>query len=485
MEYIIKGYKPEKFFNYFEEISAIPRGSGNEKGIMEYLKKFADERGLWCYTDDVFNVIIKKPGSAGCESLPPVILQGHTDIVCEKNQDTVHDFLHDGLKLYVDDEGFLHAKGTTLGADNGTAVCFMLTILDSQELVHPPLECVFTAQEEVGLVGAAKLDYTKLSGRTMINMDAGPLGNAVGSCAGGLRIKMTRDIPYTSTEGTAMAIAVRGLQGGHSGGAISKTKGNSLKIISRVIDAIMQVVPAEICSVDGGDKDNAIPRESDAVLVFKSGADADKALEIVKKMNGEIRDEFGSNDPGLSITCKEVQTPDKSFGAEFSAAISKFMMLAPSNVYFRNFLLGDAVISSVNFASIHTADGKIEANFSPRSATGSIKQEIRRNLEILAGLFGFETEYSGEYPGWSYNENSRVRDIFKEVCVEVLGKEPTIHAIHGGLECGLFIDKLPGLDAIAIGPNGSGGHTPEEKLDLASCETQWKILTALLEKLAK
>ena len=266
MEYKITGYKPEKLFHFFEEISAIPRGSGNEQGISDFLVKFAQDRGLWVYQDEAHNVIIKKGGSKGAEDRPAVMLQGHLDMVCEKVAGVEHDFEKEGIDLVVKD-GVLTANGTTLGSDNGVAVALMMMVLDDEDIVHPPVECVFTTEEEVGLNGARALDKSQISARTMINMDSEEEGMATISCAGGLRIECTRPITRETAAGTLLSIEISGLKGGHSGTDIDKERQNAIRVMARVIYQLMKNTNGKLVSFDGGNKDNAIPRECSASLI--------------------------------------------------------------------------------------------------------------------------------------------------------------------------------------------------------------------------
>ncbi len=483
MEYIIKGYKPESFFRFFEEISAVPRGSYNEKGIMQYLANFAKERGFEHYTDETYNIIIKKPASSGCETLPAVIFQGHTDIVCEKNNGTVHNFETDPLPLYIDD-GILRARGTTLGADNGTAVAYMLALLDADNLRHPPLECIFTSQEEVGLVGAFALDCTPLTGKRMINMDSGSLGRTVAGSAGGVMMHLAKTIAQEPAKGHALAVSITGLQGGHSAGAIDLSRGNPLKILAFIMQTLLTHAPMVLASIEGGSKDNAIPREADAILVFETEEARAAAAATVLDLARELKAQYGQNDPGLTVTTENAPLPETAFTKAFTEELVRLMVMAPHGVVYRNMALNNALIASVNFASIHSAGGVVRMAFTPRSSDAVLKAQMKQQVQTMADVFNYNVTLHGDFPGWRYTETSFMRDVFNAVCQEVLGEGSTVVTTHGGLECGVFADKIPGIDIIAIGPNAGGGHTPEEWLNLASCETQWQIIVGILEKLA-
>ncbi|WP_312640638.1 aminoacyl-histidine dipeptidase [Hydrogenoanaerobacterium sp.] len=485
MEYIVKGYEPKAIFQYFEEISAIPRSSGNEKGMADYLEVFAKKHNLFCYRDEIHNVIIKKAGSAGCEGLPAVMLQGHTDMVCEKNAGTAHDFEKEGIKLEVKD-GYLCAKGTTLGADNGIAVALMLAVLADDSLKHPPLECVFTVQEETGLFGAVALDGGVLSARTMINLDSEEEGIATVSCAGGMRIRLHKTIDWVETEGAyGLQVAVRGLLGGHSGADIHLEHANANKVMGRILYSVLLEVDANLVTITGGSKDNAIARECDCTLAFHSEEDLAKAKAIITAAAEDIHAELAAAEPDFRVELAQTALPQQMMSKDTTDAIVKLVFLAPNGMRKRNVLAGNFVVCSVNLGVITTDDTKTVVYFSPRSSVASLQQETKKELTLLSDLFGCKLTCDSEYPGWSYAENSHIRDVLCESYRKLFGGEMKIEAIHAGLECGLFIDKLPGLDAIAIGPTMYGCHTPDERLELASCERFWKLLIGVLEDLTK
>lgn len=485
MEYKIKGYQPESMFHFFEEISAIPRGSKNEKAISEYLTAFAEQRGLSCYSDTLYNVIIKKPASSGCENKPPVMLQGHTDMVCEQNEGTNHDFEHDGLDLQVRD-GILTANGTTLGADNGVAVALMLALLDSSDCKHPPLECVFTSQEEIGLNGAAALDASQIDARIMINLDSEDEGIATVSCAGGLRFNL--DKPFKRETVPAphlLTLKISGLFGGHSGMDINQERGNANMIMGRILYTILQGTPARLAEMNGGNKENAIPRECTAVLAFSSGQDCTKAEEAAKRLGEAIKAELASNEPNFTLHVSAGSKTEISAGTEEETRqLIRLLYLAPNGAMSRNIKQGGFVISSLNLGVVRTSGNALSVTFSPRSSIASLQEDTKQKLSLLAELFGFTCNISGEYPGWSFAEESKIRSVFCESYRDLFGEELKIEAIHAGLECGLFASKLPGLDAIAVGPSVKDCHTPEESLELSSLARLWTLIVAVLDRLS-
>ncbi|MEG1954326.1 MAG: aminoacyl-histidine dipeptidase [Hydrogenoanaerobacterium sp.] len=485
MKYVIQGYEPKVLFKYFEDLSAIPRSSGNEKAVADYLENFAKANNLFIYRDKLNDVIIKKAGSKGCENLPAVMLQGHTDMVCEKNSDTVHDFEKDGLKLVVKD-GVLSADGTTLGADNGVAVALMLAVLSDDALCHPPLECVFTVQEETGLFGAVELDGSLLSAKTMINMDSEEEGIATVSCAGGMRVRLHKNREYEDEKyGFLLALSLRGLLGGHSGADIHLGRANANKLMGRILNAVLRNVQLRLVTINGGSKDNAIPRESDCVAAFKTEAERENARDIIAAVTADIKAELAAAEPNFKIDLKTEDRQAAVMSKALTEAVVRGVYLAPYGPLARNVQKGGFVVSSVNLGVITTKEDEVVLCFSLRSSEDSLQQETLHRLELLAELLGFRLSKDSEYPGWSYAEKSNIRDIFCKCYKKEFGTELKIEAIHAGLECGLFIKKMPGLDAIAVGPNLRKCHTPEEELDLASCGRFWQLLVSVLAELAK
>ena len=485
MEYKITGYKPEKLFHFFEEISAIPRGSKNEKGISDYLVKFAKDRGLWVYQDEAYNVIIKKGGSKGAEDRTAVMLQGHIDMVCEKIAGVEHDFEKDGIDLVVKD-GVLTANGPTLGTDQGGAVAPMMTELDAEHRGHSPVECESTTEEEIGLNGARALDKSQISARTMINMDSEEEGVATISCAGGLRVECSRPIKREAAEGTLLTIEISGLKGGHSGTDIDKERQNAIRTMARVVYQLMKATDGKLVSFDGGNKDNAIPRECTASLIYADAEEAKKAEELACSLAETLADEITPYEENFAceISSEEGRTAEAISGEDARAFISA-MYLAPNGVQSRNMKLDGFVVVSVNMGVVRSEENRLVIVFSPRSSVASLQEEMKARIGLLADTFGFTAEYSGEYPGWSYREESPVREVFCESYRELFGEELRTEALHAGLECGLFSDAIPGLDAIAVGPTLYNVHTPEENLPLDSFERFYKLLKDVLRRLAE
>ena len=417
MEYKITGYKPEKLFHFFEEVCAVPRGSGNEKGISDFLVKFAKDRGLWVYQDDSYNVIIKKGGSKGAEDKEPVMLQGHIDMVCDKRAGVEHDFTKEGIDLVLKD-GVLSANGTTLGADNGVAIALMMMVLDDEDIKHPPVECVFTTEEEVGLNGAQALDKSQITARTMINMDSEEEGVATISCAGGLRVQLTRPVERIAAEGTLVQIKIEGLLGGHSGTDIDKERQNANILMARMVEHLMKNTDGKLVTFAGGTKDNAITRECEASLIYAEKAEAEKAEKLACALAETFSEEISSFEPdfGCEISLEEGQSVSALKDEDAKAFVSA-IRLAPNGVYRRNIKMDGFVVVSSNMGVVRADEKELVIVVSPRSSVASLQEDTKERFALLADTFGFTIDYSGEYPGWDYKEDSRIREVDRKSVV--------------------------------------------------------------------
>ena len=477
MQYIIEGYQPARLFRFFEEISAIPRGSRNEKAIADYLVEFAKSRGLEFYRDEMENVFIRMPGSAGREHEPAVLFQGHTDMVCEKNNDTVHNFETDPLKLAVKD-GMLYAEGTTLGADDGIAVAIMLTILDGELASHPPIECLFTSQEEIGLHGADAFDCSLIGARQMINLDSESDNSAIVGCAGGVRHDMSLPLTRQPFAGEAMQIEVKGLMGGHSGENIHLGRANANKLMARILNRLLAEDNLRLCTCVGGSKDNAIPRECCALVSVRSAADAAaKVLALAE----EIRGELVADDAGFTVTALPAAAPAVMLDADTTRRIVLPMTVAAVGVMAMNHNVGMVEFSrNMGVVRLEENSQTLRLVFSSRSPKESQLTASIAELDALAALVGGSFQHHSRYPGWDYAPVSPLRDAYIAAYVGLYGEQPVIKSIHAGLECGLLKAKIPDLDIIAIGANLENIHSPAEKMDLRSCEKIWTIIAAIL-----
>ncbi|MHC6180632.1 aminoacyl-histidine dipeptidase [Clostridium sp. JNZ X4-2] len=482
---VLKNIEPVEVFKYFEEISKIPRGSGNEKGVSDYLVSFAKEHNLDVIQDKALNVIIKKKGSRGYENSPIIVIQGHMDMVCEKKSGVDHDFMKDPIKLRVVDD-MLYATGTTLGGDDGIAVAMGLAVLASDSIAHPPIELVVTTSEETGMDGAVALDPKSVSGKTLINIDSEEEGILLVSCAGGCSSKATIPITWenTSDDSTAFIIEVEGLKGGHSGAEIHKGRANSNKLMARLLKTLSSKMDFSMVSINGGSKHNAIAREAEAVICIKQ---KDEALLKSEAANVEklFKDEFKTADPDLKVNLKTAdQMPKKVMDGDTTKNIINFLYLIPNGVQSMSMDIEGLVESSLNLGVVQTKEDSAEIISSIRSSVRSLKENIFNTIVTIGGFTNAKVAAESAYPEWKYNPDSKIREVFIEVYEKLFGKKPLVSAIHAGLECALFEEKFKGqLDMISLGPTMFGVHTADEHLSIPSTQRTWKYLVEVLKTL--
>ena len=480
---ILQNLQPQKVFNYFEEISNIPRGSGNEREISDYLLNFAKKLGLEVIQDSALNIIIKKPATKGYENAPTVIIQGHMDMVCEKNNDTEHDFTKDPLKLRIVDD-YIYATGTTLGADNGIAVAYAMAILASDDIEHPALEVLLTTDEETGMTGAMAVSKENIQGKMLINLDNEEEGFLLVSCAGGIRSKAVLNVEFEDVDHKEiLAIEVTGLKGGHSGMDIIKERGNSNKLMGRVLKALIGEFDLNLISINGGSKNNAIPREAQAIIaVDKSEKEAIE--KFVAKLNDLLRHELRAQDPGLSVTCSnKAEASSKMFTTESTENVIDLLYLYPNGINTRSVEIEGLIESSTNLGVVTTNENNIEFDSAVRSSIPSLKEEIVLRTKTIVELLGGEFTTNAGYPAWEYNANSKLREICQDVHKKMYGKEAEIVAIHAGVECGLFNENLGDLDMISFGPNLYDVHTPDEHMSISSVKNTWEYLLEILKNI--
>lgn len=483
MEHLITGYQPESLFAFFEKISAIPRGSGNEAGIAAWLCEFAKQRGIECYRDEWNNVFMTVPATLGYEERPAILLQGHTDMVCEKRAEVNHHFETDPLTLKLKDD-ILTADGTTLGGDDGIAVAIMLSAM-TEDIPHPRLECLFTSDEERGMTGAQNFDYSRITAAELINIDSEEEGVATVSCAGGARIRLSLPVSRVRTPNTGgvLKIAVSGLSGGHSGADIHLGKGNANELLARALHEIYAATPFRLISISGGSKDNAITRDSEA-LIYTS--EPEQAKRIVAQTEKILRAESCKADARLRLTAKKGSEEDvymMSFAE--TARVLDMILLSPTGALTRCPSDLDLVESSSNLGVLVDEGDYIVANFLARSSVESRMNALIASYTRLARLIGAEISVHDRYPGWAYRAESPLRDDFLRIAKEQLSDRitPRASAIHAGLECGFILSAVShDLDAISIGPDLKDIHTPDERLNLRSCERLWNIVAALLAR---
>ena len=463
---------------FFNEIAKIPHGSFNEKAISDYLVAFAKENGLTYKQDDKFNVIIDKPASPGYEDREPVILQAHIDMVCENNKDVEHDFTKDPLDLYVED-GWLKARGTTLGADDGYGVSYMMAILENKDLKHPPLSCLFTSMEEVGLLGAANLKAEDLHGKRLINLDGGGEVRTTVSSAGGATGLSHCPVHFEANTKPAYALRVRGLKGGHSGGLIHLELGNSNTLLARVLKELqLQGMDVQLSSFSGGLKFNAIPREADAVFV--SETDPGKLEAAIRGSETRIKGELEFSDPGFCVVFEPADA-EQVIVQKDSDNFLNYLYLMINGFQHRSMAIEGLTAASLNAGVVTTKEDEILIEDLIRSALASHTDDMINHLQVLAGLCNVTLEVPDRYPGWGFTAESPLRNTLREVLKErdIDLKE---EAAHGGLECSMFKGLDDSLDIITYGPVAQGAHTPEEKLDLASFDRAFDVLCEVLAR---
>ena len=478
---------PEKVFHYFAEISKIPRASKKEKEISDWLVKFAKERKLKVIQDEHYNVIIKKKATEGYEDFSPLILQGHMDMVWEKNKDTEFDFSTQGIELVIDGD-FLKANGTTLGADNGIAVAYALAILDSDDIKHPALEVVITTDEEDGMSGVVNLDFDEFDGKTLINLDTEEYGEVYVSSAGGTRTE-TKFIFETKKIGngyTPISIEVKGLSGGHSGAEIHKNLGNSIKILSEVLYHLSKRYEMSLMHIDGGGKVNAIPREAVAEIAVKLDGDS---IDELKKLAGlafeNILKDFKVSDKSPILAIEKIEEKNLGISLGDTLNIINFLHEVPNGVLEMSKHIEGLVETSINigFISTEIVDGnvKIRIKSLARSMANDPLNKLVEEVTDLTRKHDANIKIAASNPSWEYKEDSKIRELIAKSFKEITGNEPVIKAIHAGLECGVFTQNIKGADVVSIGPNIYGAHTPEERMDIKSVGETWKWLLKILE----
>jgi dipeptidase D len=472
-------------FQYFKEMNKIPRGSGNEKELSDWLVGFAKEHSLDVTQDKAMNIIIRKPGSAGYENAPTVILQGHMDMVCEKEEDKEHDFLKDPIDFIVEGDK-IHADRTTLGADNGIAVSYGLAILASHEIAHPPIELLITVSEETGMDGAFALDASLLSGRRLINIDAEEEGKLLVSCAGGIGATLKLPIEWEDAPESFQIVnlVVDGLQGGHSGVEINKQRGSASKIMGRILLDLERTVNLSVFAINGGTKHNAIPRKAVAGLLVKSEEESllkDKLAAWTLILQNELQ----GVDDGVQLSLKKSsETVKKVFSAKTTHGVIQILNLIPAGVINMSSAIPGLVQTSSNLGVVLTLEDMVTFENTIRSSVRSNRTTVADEMGIIGEVTGAKVVYASEYPEWQYNPSSKLREVFVDAYNELYGKKPEITAIHAGLECGLFSEKFDGkIDLISFGPNLYDVHTPKEYLSISSVERTWTYLLKVLEKL--
>ncbi len=472
---ILKNIEPKEVLGYFEEICSIPHGSGNTKKISDYIVSFAKERNLEYYSDELNNVIIIKEGTAKGDA---VILQGHIDMVCQKEANCDKDMETEGLDIYVDGD-YIKADKTTLGGDDGIAVAMMLALLDSENIKHPRIEAVFTVDEETGMYGAAGIDLSPLKGKRMLNIDSEEEGVFTVSCAGGNMTRASIPVTFADCSMPSWEIKVSNLTGGHSGVEIDKKRANANVLMSRILMSLKEKTDFTLACVDGGTKDNAICVES----VARLSTNDEKALHnLCDKMEKAFKNEYSSTEKNLQVSVKKCESK-KAMDKESSDRIVAFLGCAPNGIFEMSAQIDSLVQTSLNIGTVKTDENSVSVGFCVRSSIDTQKEMLTQKIKTLAQISGGNVCVEGDYPGWEYKVNSPLRDIMVDAYRQQYGKEPLIQAIHAGLECGLFAGKIENLDCISFGPELLEIHTVRERMSISSVQRTWKLLVSVLEKM--
>jgi dipeptidase D len=477
---VLEKLEPKEVFHYFEELCSIPHPSYKEGQISDYCVRFAKERGLTVYQDDLKNVIIIKEATPGYESVEPLVIQGHLDMVCEKEPNCTIDFEKDGLELMIEGD-YITAKGTTLGGDDGIAVAYVLAILASDTIEHPKLEVIFTTAEEVGMEGATGIDVSMLEGRKLLNLDSEEEGYMLTSCAGGCGVECNLPVSWEEKTGTQIEIVVEGLLGGHSGVEIDKGRANSNLLMGRVLLEAEKTVKYAIVSIGGGTKDNAIPRETKARVIVAEGEE-EALIQAVAETASALTREYSTSDPEIKIYAKAVGSGTAYvLTEEVAEKTLQLINHLPNGIQSMSADIEGLVETSLNLGVLALTSEQLSMRYAVRSSVGTAKEFLKDKIAHLVAYMGGTITCKGEYPAWEYKKDSVLREDMVRIYREMYGKEPVIQAIHAGLECGILAGKLEGLDAVSIGPDMIGVHTTEEKLSISSTKRVWEYILEVIK----
>ena len=475
---VLDHLEPKKVFEYFEILTTIPHGSYNCKAVSDFCVDFAKKRGLFVIQDDHYNVIIKKEASPSCAHKPALILQGHLDMVCQKDPDSPVDFAKDALELQTDGD-FVSAKGTTLGGDDGIAVAYCLALLDDDSMKHPPLEVVFTTEEEVGMEGATALDTSILEGRYLLNIDSEEEGILLAGCAGGTTVKVSLPLKYQQITGRMCTVSITGLLGGHSGTEIGKNRGNAHILMGRLLCGVKGL---HINLIYGASeqKDNAIPNECYVELICE---DREALEEAAKRLIKSFKEQFRDTDDGMEVRL-EFSDPQKRdcLTRDTQDAVFYFLTHTPNGIHTMSQDIEGLVESSLNLGILKMDGDEISFSFGVRSSVPFYKEELSGRLESLARKLNGSYERVNDYPAWEYKKDSVLRDVFLKAYRQMYGKEMKVEMIHAGLECGIFASKIKGLDIVSFGPDIFDIHTTGERLSVPSVKRTWELLLKIIEE---
>lgn len=482
MSVTIHDLQPKEIWKYFSQLNAIPRASKKEERVIEFMKNFGRNLGLETKVDSIGNVLIKKPGTKDKEANATIIMQGHLDMVHQKNTDTIFDFETQGINMYVDGD-WLKAKGTTLGADNGIGVAAIMAVLASKDMTHPPLEAIFTIDEEIGMTGAMGLSKDFLSGNILLNLDSEEDNALTVGSAGGVDVIINGNYKMEESPSCAFFnISLEGLSGGHSGVEIHKGLGNAIKLLNRVLFEISKNLSLYISSMSGGNLTNAIPRECQATIAIDNSQFGILKLEI-DRWQKLLKEEHRYSDPNLSITIDKLSTKHSILSSAFQNQLLASIYTCPNGIYRMTPSLDNLVQSSNNIAKIRLVDGDYNISCHTRSFIETERDDLVNSIRNSFMNVGADVKEVGPYPGWNPNTNTNTINTLKKVYEAINGKPPEIFAIHAGLECGILAETYPHLEIVSFGPNIRGAHSPDEALQISSTQRFWKFLTEVLKQL--
>lgn len=479
----IRNLEPKALWSQFADLNAVPRPSKKEERVIEFMKNFGNRLGLETFEDEIRNVIIRKPATPGMENRKPIVMQGHLDMVHQKNNDTVFDFDTQGIDMYVDGD-WVRAKGTTLGADNGLGVATIMAILESRDIPHPAIEALFTVDEETGMTGALNLKGGILKGEILLNLDTEEDDEIDIGCAGGVDVTATRSYNEEETpEGsTGYTITVKGLSGGHSGMDIHKGLGNANKIMNRLLFDAFENFGLQVAEINGGSLRNAIPRESVAKVIIASMYDEAYVFDMQEAIN-DIKAEFKTTEPNLTIEIVKSGLPKKVMDLGVQEGILRALYTAHNGVYRMSADMADLVETSNNIARVVIKDGEIMVGCLTRSSVESSKFDLANALRSAFELTGCEVTFTGSYPGWTPNVNSEILDVLVNIYEQQNNEKPRVVACHAGLECGILGTNYPGMDMISFGPTIHGAHSPDERASISSAQKYWKFVLEILKNI--
>lgn len=478
---VLENLYPQRVFYYFEELTKIPHGSRNTKEISDYLVNFAKKHDLTWYQDDLNNVVIMKEATEGYENANPIILQGHMDMVCEKEKDCDIDFRKDALRLSIDGD-FVKADGTTLGGDDGIAVAYALALLEDENLAHPKLEVIITVDEEIGMLGAQGMDLSMLTGHLMLNIDSEEEGHFLTGCAGGMSVNASIPVSRVSKKGQKLVLTITGLAGGHSGTEIDKEHGNADILMGRLLKGILELTPFGILSLAGGLKDNAIPRECTAEILLPEEK-KDAVFEYAAKLDNDLKKELINSDREVSVLCEDMGF-EQAVILDYSSVtkIVYFLRSVPNGIMHMSQRMDGLVETSLNLGIMELKEDTFCTVHSVRSSVNSRKAELCDRVRMMVEMLGGDTTVEGEYPAWEYKEDSVLRPQIEKIYEQLYHKKPVFETIHAGLECGLLSEKIKDLDCVSFGPDNFDIHTPKEHLSISSTGRVWDFLVEFLRQ---